>query len=231
MANQMAAFILGNRAYFEDFVTRSTYHSNRIEGNTLSYRETYAVLFNDNSIPIKTTSRELYEAINHKYAISHLLENVEAPALTETFIKELATTINKNIDEIAGYRKHQVLIRGAEHLPPAPAMVGQQMMYFVDNYNASPLEPFEKAATFHIEFERIRPFSDGNGRTGRLLINYELIRNELPPIVIAFERRADYMQMLAQQDVSALTNLLRQQCDLEQQRIETILQAPTRSFP
>lgn len=63
-------FTREHRTYFEDFVTRGTYHSNAIEGNTLSYAETYAILFNDNSMKVTATARELYEAINHKYALS-----------------------------------------------------------------------------------------------------------------------------------------------------------------
>lgn len=63
-------FMREHRIYFEDFVTRGTYHSNAIEGNTLSYAETYAILFNDNSMKVTATARELYEAINHKYALS-----------------------------------------------------------------------------------------------------------------------------------------------------------------
>ena len=63
-------FMREHRTYFEDFVTRDTYHSNAIEGNTLSYAETYAILFNDNSMKVTATARELYEAINHKYALS-----------------------------------------------------------------------------------------------------------------------------------------------------------------
>lgn len=63
-------FMREHRTYFEDFVTRGTYHSNAIEGNTLSYAETYAILFNDNSMKVTATARELYEAINHKYVLS-----------------------------------------------------------------------------------------------------------------------------------------------------------------
>lgn len=224
MSNKIVDAIRSSRAYFEDFVTRSTYHSNRIEGNTLSYAETYAIIFNDNSIQLHATARELYEAINHKYAIDHLLNALEEP-LNEKLIKQLAKIINKNINEIDGYRRQQVLIQGVEHIPPAPAMVPQQMMYFVYNYNHSDfLSPFERAAQFHIEYERIHPFSDGNGRTGRLLVNYELIRNELPPVVIPFERRAEYMEMLARQDIQALRQLFESQSNYERQRMETILQ-------
>lgn len=61
-------FMRDHQAYFEDYVTRSTYHSNAIEGSTLSFAETYAILWNDNTLKVTATARELYEAINHKYA-------------------------------------------------------------------------------------------------------------------------------------------------------------------
>ena len=97
------AFMRGNRAYFEDFITRSTYHSNAIEGSTLSYAETYAILWNDNSLQVTATARELYEAINHKYALSLALEEMQVP-LSERLVKRIAQAINKNINEIGGYR-------------------------------------------------------------------------------------------------------------------------------
>ena len=103
------AFMRGNRAYFEDFITRSTYHSNAIEGSTLSYAETYAILWNDNSLQVTATARELYEAINHKDALSLALEDMQAP-LSERLVKEIARAINKNINEIGGYRTVSVLI-------------------------------------------------------------------------------------------------------------------------
>ena len=106
------AFMRGNRAYFEDFMTRSTYHSNAIEGSTLSYAETYAILWNDNSLQVTATARELYEAINHKYALSLALEEMQV-TLSERLVKRIAQAINKNINEIGGYRTISVLIRGA----------------------------------------------------------------------------------------------------------------------
>lgn len=216
----MLGFICGNQNYFEDFITRSTYHSNAIEGNTLSYAETYAIIFNDNSLTISATAQELHEAINHKYAIDYIFKHLQEP-LSEKMIKDIAQLINRNINEIGGYRAHQVFIRNAEHIPPIPQIVPSQMMYWVYNYNNTEFQSiFEKAASAHIAFERIHPFEDGNGRTGRLLVNYELIRNNTPPVVIPKETRAQYLAFLAENNVGGLAQFFKELSSEEQRRIE-----------
>ena len=94
-------FILNNKDYLEDLITRSTYHSNAIEGSTLTYAETYAILYNDNSFKIQGKEpREIYEAINHKNALDLVFKNLQNKDLfDERFIKSLNETINKNIKE------------------------------------------------------------------------------------------------------------------------------------
>lgn len=217
-------FIQGNRPYFEDFITRSTYHSNAIEGNTLSYAETYAIIFNDNSLTVKATAREIYEAINHKYAIDYLFAHLSDP-LSEQMIKDLAAIINKNINEMSGYRKGQVFISGAEHIPPKPSMVPSQMMYFVHNYNNTVYENvFDKIAAAHLAFERIHPFEDGNGRTGRLLINYELIKSNIAPVVIPKDNRSDYMRLLAEEQAEPLATFMRELSAKEEQRMQQFME-------
>lgn len=217
--NKIVDYLKENRPYFENFITRSTYNSNRIEGNTLSYADTYAILFNDNSFKVTAAPREIYEAINHKYAINYLLRHLEEP-LSTGFLQDICGWVNHNIIEVDGFRKVQVYIRGANFVPPAPSQVPMQVMYFLDNYNHSTYDPIEKAARFHIEFEHIHPFEDGNGRTGRLLINYEMLRNELPPIVIPAEERGRYFTLLQEQDVTGMTALLKQCCQQEREIME-----------
>lgn len=213
-------FILNNNDYLEDIITRSTYHSNAIEGNTLTYAETYAILYNDNSFRIEGKEpREIYEAINHKAALEMVFSNLKnCENFDERFIKKLNKQININIKETEGYRSVQVFIRGSEHIPPAPEKIPNLMNYFVYNYNNDNQDVFEKIAKYHIEFERIHPFEDGNGRTGRLLINYELLKNNLLPVVIQKEDRVKYFEFLKNGDALAFSQWLKMLSDGERDR-------------
>jgi len=208
-----------NKAYFENYITRSTYHSNAIEGSTLSFAETYAIIFNDNSFKVNAEPREIYEAINHKYALDYVIKHVDEP-LSERLIKDVATLINKNVTDFSDYRTVNVFISGAEHVPPPPENVRNSMMYLVHNYNNTEFDNiFEKVAQFHIDFEKTHPFQDGNGRTGRLLINYELLRNNIAPAVIEKDDRTKYFGFLASSDAAGLANFIE---DLSQKELEHV---------
>lgn len=216
-------FLTDNKEYLEDFITRSTYNSNAIEGSTLTYAETYAVIFNDNSFKIQGKEpREIYEAINHKKALEYMFENLkEKELLNDNFIKELNKIINKDIKEIEEYRKIQVFIRGAEYIPPAPEKIQNLMFYFIDNYNNfSNDDIFFKIAKFHIDFEKIHPFEDGNGRTGRLLINYELLQNNIPPIVISKEDKTKYFELLQKENIEDLAIWFKRLSLQEEERLK-----------
>ncbi len=205
-------FILNNKNYLEDLITRSTYHSNAIEGNTLTYAETYAILYNDNSFKIEGKEpREIYEAINHKKALELVFNNLQNnEEFDEKFIKKLNETINRDIKDTKGYRTVQVFIQGSEHIPLEPEKVPNLMMYYIYNYNHDEEDIFTKVAKYHIDFEKIHPFEDGNGRTGRLLINYELLKNSLPPVVIAKEDRVKYFEFLRNNDCNGLAEWLKE---------------------
>ena len=215
-------FILNNKDYIEDLVTRSTYHSNAIEGSTLTYAETYAILYNDNSFKIEGKEpREIYEAINHKEALNIVFENLqEKREFDERFIKKLNETINKNIKETSGFRKVQVFIQGSDHIPPEPEKVPNLMNYYIYNYNNDIEDIFLKIAKYHIEFEKIHPFEDGNGRTGRLLLNYELLKNDLPPVVISKDERVKYFEFIRKNDSSGLAKWFKELSNAEEQRMQ-----------
>lgn len=215
-------FAFNNKEYLRDFITRFTYHSNAIEGSTLTFAETYAILYNDNSFKIQGKEpREIYEAINHKNALELIFEYLkENTEINEKLIKTINETINKDIKDTKGYRKVQVFIRGSEHIPPEPEKIPNLMNYYIYNYNNDEQEIFEKIAKYHIEFEKIHPFEDGNGRTGRLLLNYELLKNNLPPIVIAKEDRVKYFEYLRNNDNIGLAKWFRELSKNEEERIE-----------
>ena len=215
-------FLLNNNDYLEDLITRSTYHSNAIEGSTLTYAETYAILYNDNSFKIEGKEpREIYKAINHKKALELVFKNIQSnDGFNERFIKKLNETINKDIKDTEGYRTIQVFIRGSEHIPPLPEKIPNLMNYFVYNYNHDTEDIFNKIAKYHIEFEKIHPFEDGNGRTGRLLLNYELLKNNIPAVVITKEDRVNYFELIRNNDYNGLAEWLKNLSAEEKERMK-----------
>lgn len=187
------------RSIREHLIVNWTYHSNAIEGNTLTLSETKVAL---EGITVGgKTIREHLEAINHKEAILYIEEIVgRQEPLSEWQIKNIHRLILKGIhDEYAGmYRKENVLISGARHIPPDAAQVPPQMEQFIRWYEGEGqhLHPVARAAIVHSDFVKIHPFIDGNGRTARLLLNFELMKNGYPPIIIEKETRAGYYSAL-----------------------------------
>ena len=183
----------------EKLLLEWTYNSNAIEGNTLTLVETKVVL---EGITIGgKTLREHLEVVNHKEAILYIEDIVgENEEFTEWQIKNIHRLVLKGInDKYAGnYRDQQVMIAGAEHIPPEPFLINEQMENFIHWYNteAQNLHPIERAAMVHVIFVGIHPFIDGNGRTSRLLLNLELMKNGYPPVVIRTENRFKYYSAL-----------------------------------
>lgn len=204
----------------EDLVLRWTYHSNAIEGNTLTLQETKVAL---EGITIGgKTLREHFEAINHKEAILFLEELAQkSESLTEYNIKQIHSLILKNIDDSnrGSYRKTNVLISGAQHKPPQSFEVPSKMEQFIKEYEAKKetLHPVELASFVHIEFVGIHPFIDGNGRTSRLLMNLELIKAGFPPVVISVEDRLEYYKAL---DAAHVTGSYKLFLDLMEKVVE-----------
>lgn len=196
-----------NDNYFEDFITRSVYHSNAIEGSTLSYYETYQLIFNCSSDEIlpSVKPRELYEAINLKYAMDYVYRHLYDD-LTNQFIIKIASIINRNINDMDSFRTVPVFIRGAEHIPPdaadVPRLVSELLFssFKSDNF-------IYDLASFHIQYERIHPFVDGNGRSGRVLLNKLTLCNGYVPFVIPKDERSAYMECLSNCDVNRLSEM------------------------
>ncbi len=183
----------------EDLILRWTYHSNAIEGNTLTLQETKVAL---EGITIGgKLLREHFEAINHKDAILYIEELAQKKELlSEYTIKQIHSLILKNIDDSnkGRYRNTNVIISGAVHKPPQSIEIASKMENFIKEYEQkkNSLHPLELASWIHIEFVGIHPFIDGNGRTSRLLMNLELIKAGYPPVVISVEDRLEYYKAL-----------------------------------
>jgi Fic family protein len=187
------------RNLHDELVLRWTYHSNAIEGNTLTLLETKVVL---EGITVGGKRlREHFEAINHRDAILYVEDIVQrAEPLSEWQIRSLHRLILKNIDDdhAGRYRPWNVTIAGARHVPPDTLVVAEQMAALMGRYGSTwtTLHPVERAARLHIDFVGIHPFVDGNGRTARLLLNLELLKAGFPAIVLPVERRLAYYEAL-----------------------------------
>ena len=184
----------------EDMRVRFTYHSNAIEGNTLTMSETKAVLEDGITIGGKSLKEHL-EAVGHSHAIDYMEALVQKDeALTEKTLKEIHNLILRNIDgaNAGTYRRMNVLISGAGHIPPPAERVLEKMEAFFRWYGAArgALHPVEFAARVHADFVNIHPFKDGNGRTARLIMNFELMRVGFPSVIVPVDARPDYYRNL-----------------------------------
>ena len=183
----------------ENLLLRWIYNSNAIEGNTLTLKETKVAL---EGITIGgKTMREHFEVINHKEAIFLVEEMVKKKEpLSEWDIKSIHQLILKNIDDKnAGiYRSINVTVSGANYVPPDFLQVQAQMNEFIAWYmkEGKGCHPVERAARVHADFVKIHPFVDGNGRTSRLLMNLELMKDGFPPVVLPVEKRLEYYKAL-----------------------------------
>jgi Fic family protein len=179
----------------DEFMVENTYNSNAIEGNSLTLRETALIIQEGITIAEKPLKDHL-EVIGHKDAFEYVVSLAEVnDPLTERIIKEIHSLVLMNDAANRGlYRRVPVIISGAAHPPPQPYLVPIQMETLIANYDNMKMEKhiIESVAEFHLRFEGIHPFIDGNGRTGRLILNLELIKAGLLPVNIKFSDRRKY---------------------------------------
>lgn len=193
-----------------DFVVQYTYNSNAIEGNTLTLRETDMVL-RGLTVDQKPLKYHL-EAVGHSQAFNFILQLVQQQSpITESLIKQIHFLVLADKPQDRGvYRKVPVRIVGASNQPVQPYLIEPLMYNLINDYAADQRNIVVKLASFHIRFENIHPFIDGNGRTGRLLVNLELMKAGYPPIDIKFTDRMRYYNAFETPDLgdaSAMTKL------------------------
>ena len=201
----------------DEFIIENTYNSNAIEGNTLTLRETALILQEGITIAEKPLKDHL-EAIGYKDAFTYIISLTERNTqLTETIIKDIHSLVLMNDVLNKGvYRSVPVTIVGALHKPPQPYLIIPQMEQLIIDYTETLPNKhiIESVAEFHLRFEGIHPFIDGNGRTGRLIMNFELMKAGLLPINIKYSDRLKYYDCFDDYyttgDISMLCGLIEQ---------------------
>lgn len=182
---------------FKDFKTFYIYNTNAIEGNTITLEETN-LLLNENKSPEGRDLKEIYDHINEKETFDFILKN--KPSIKNDLIIKLHSMLLNKIDKRTGsFRWHNVRVFGAsfETSPAKYVRIDMSLLLKWYNKNKNKLHPLVLTAIFHEKFERIHPFYDGNGRTGRMLVNLILIKNNLPPLIIENKKRKEYYKVLS----------------------------------
>lgn len=181
----------------DQFFLSLTYHSNRIEGSKLSENETAAILFQNSALPNRSLTEQL-EVKNHQTALQYLFDYlIDKKPLSEKLILKLHGILMNGIQADAGtYRCHGVRIIGT-HVPTANYLkISTLIRVLVKEINRKNNDPIKQIALIHSQFEKIHPFSDGNGRIGRLLMHAMALKVNLSPAVIKQENKKFYISYL-----------------------------------
>ena len=217
-----------SKEYMKDLLVRLTHHSNAIENNTISLPETVSILLHQ-TVPKQVSLRELYEIDNHGYAMEYLLSQ---DTLNQDFsldiIFETHRILMDRLHHERGTFKTEVnYIKGADFDTIHPSNVHLEMKQWIDNVNyrigvaGTVKQMIDLVCESHIQFERIHPFADGNGRTGRLIMNYLLMKNDIAPLIIEKTDKESYIFFLANKDVTGFSDYAEKKIFKEQTRVDS----------
>lgn len=193
---------------FDRFTVNFTYESNAIEGNSLTLKDVAIVMFENKTVEGKDM-REIYETKNSRQAVDLLLH--KKIKISHENIIRLHKIIMQNIEKEFGYKQLPNMILGSNLETSPPEKVHQHMTELIAWYNThrNKMHPLQLAAIFHGRFEKIHPFQDGNGRTGRFLLNAILVNEGYPPLIIRKTQRVSYLHALNAFDQKADIPLVR----------------------
>lgn len=198
-----------SRDYMLDLSVRLAHHSTAIEGNTLTQGETKSILI-DHYIPKEMKEREYYEVKNYE-AYMEYLASVSNSHITLDIIKDTHKILMQNLlDNNGEFKTLPNAIIGADFETTAPYLVRSELKNSLDNlkyrldHSTTNEDQVSAIMDFHLNFERIHPFSDGNGRTGRALILHNCIKQGIVPIVITKDIKERYVNALNKFDKNAL---------------------------
>jgi len=192
------AEIVKNPDIYGQFLLALTYHTNKLEGSTLTENETKAILFDNIALSNKSIVEQL-EVKNHQTVLNYLFNQISLSSfkIDEKFILKLHSILMNSIRDDAGsFRKHAVRIVGT-YVPTANYFkIPQLMNKLIKEINSKKKDVIAHISDIHSCFEKIHPFSDGNGRIGRLIMIAMLLKNNLPPAVIKQQKRRFYNSSL-----------------------------------
>ncbi|QJC50782.1 Fic family protein [Paenibacillus albicereus] len=214
--------------YLDDLLVRMTYHSSAIENNTITLSETISILLH-HTIPNKVSVREFYEVENHRMAFNFIVENTDRE-LSISLIHDVHSLLMDRIHHERGrFKTHENAIVGATFQTASaketPLLIHQwvqNLTYQIEQ--AQTTSEIVKAVCYaHIQFERIHPYADGNGRTGRLIMMFLLLKNNILPFVIPKESKYEYIRFLEDQDVEGFSAFASSILEQESLRYEAFL--------
>jgi Fic family protein len=191
-------------------IPEQVYNSNAIENSTLTLEETEKILLQID-LDRFITEREIFEAKNLARVVSYMEKRATEQELTLDVMLSLHKMLISNIrDDIAGRFRHgNELVRVGSHIAPAPPEIISRLTTMLSHYNASSRDNIvERIARLHLAFEYTHPFIDGNGRIGRVLNNYVLIREGFVPMNIKFIDRAKYYDAFREFDQKGSTAIM-----------------------
>jgi Fic family protein len=183
---------------YDQFLLALTYNTNRIEGSTLTEPETAAILFQNAALPDKSIIEQM-EVKNHQAAFRYLTRYLTGGNITEEMILKLHGILMNGIQEDAGnYRRHAVRIAGSNVVTANYLKIPILMESLLRDISHGEKDVIGFSAHIHSRFEQIHPFSDGNGRIGRLILVAMLLKEDFAPAIISQEKRRFYILYLNQ---------------------------------
>lgn len=225
----MNIYLTRNSDLYNQVSSVLAYTSNYIENNQLSFVQTKNLIVNGTKVKLDNVGlQDVYEAINHNEAFAYMLNEINyQDDLTIDLIIDINRLINNRIINLAqlGLRTIPVEVRNTDVVTTEPHLIKEQLQSLLEKYNLLFKESvdFKDLAQFHEEFETIHPFIDGNGRTGRLLINFYLIKNQLAPTYINDTQKEQYYDCLSKKDYQQLASILEANCFDNQNLIKQYL--------
>ena len=193
---------------FESFLINFAVNSTSIEGNTITLKQANR-LFKEDIIPKNKTLREVHDLVNTKKVLEFLRK--EKPSVDLDLIIKIHDQLLENIDKRKGLRSHDIKIFGQPFKPSPYIYVKADLTLLLEwyNENRNKVHPLALVTLFHHKFEKIHPFSDGNGRAGRVLMNHILSLLSYPPLIISNRFRKEYLEDMNKADSALKKGLIK----------------------